>query len=60
MPNINLKDSRDRDAIVKAESVSQTSRVLYVPEDGLPVYTRKILKGSLDQDYNSLLSKYEG
>jgi len=55
MANINLTDPRKRDAVVKAESISPRSRVRYVGPKGGASYTRKVLKSTVDHDYDSLL-----
>ena len=55
MANINLTDPRKRDAVVKAESISPRSRVRYVGSKGGASYTRKVLKSTVDHDYDSLL-----
>lgn len=55
MANINLTDTRKRDAVVKAESISPRSRVRYVGPKGGASYTRKVLKSTVDHDYDSLL-----
>lgn len=55
MANINLTDPRKRDAVVKAESISPRSRVRYVGPKGGASYTRKVLKSTVDHDYDSML-----
>ena len=55
MANINLTDPRKRDAVVKAESISPRNRVRYVGPKGGASYTRKVLKSTVDHDYDSLL-----
>ncbi len=57
MANINLTDPRKRDAVVKAESISPRSRVRYVGPKGGASYTRKVLKSTVDHDYDSLLEQ---
>ncbi len=59
MPNINLTDSRGRDAQVKAEGVQTPRNVRYIDSEGDPVYTRKILQATIKHDYNTLVKKYE-
>ena len=54
MANINLTDPRKRDAVVKAESISPRSRVRYIGPKGGASYTRKVLKATVDHDYDSL------
>ena len=58
MPNINITDSRNRDAIVKAESVRVSERVRYVGPKGLGAWSRKILKSTIDHDIDALQEKY--
>ncbi len=58
MPNINLSDARLRDAVVKAESTRQRRTVFYQGPKKLPAYTRKVLKGAVHQDYESMLELY--
>lgn len=60
MPNVNLSDARMRDAVVKAESTRQRRTVFYQGPKKLPAYTRKVLKGAVHQDYESMLEKYNG
>ena len=60
MANINLTDSRNRDAVVKAESISLRNRVRYVGPKGGASYTRKVLKATVDHDYDSLMALAEG
>lgn len=57
MPNINLTDSRKRDAVVKAESVRITAPVRYVGPKGGRAYTRRVLKATVEHDYKSLLDQ---
>lgn len=57
MANINLTDPRKRDAVVKAESISPRSRVRYVGPKGGASYTRKVLKATVDHDYDTLLEQ---
>lgn len=57
MANINLTDPRKRDAVVKAESISPRSRVRYVGPKGGASYTRKVLKSTIEHDYETLLEK---
>ena len=58
MPNINISDARQRDAVVKAESTRQNRVVFYQDNKGLPAYTRKVLKGAVHQDYESMLEQF--
>lgn len=54
MPNINITDSRKRDAVVKAESVRVFEPVQYVGPKGGRASTRKVLKATVEHDYESL------
>src|SRR5215813_12411018 len=56
MPNINIRDSRKRDAVVRAEPVGIFARVQYVDKNGEPVKLRKVLKGDLERGYEKLLA----
>ncbi len=60
MANINLSNSKNRDAVVKAESISVRERIRYVGPKGGASYTRKVLKSTIDHDYNSLLEQADG
>jgi len=57
MPNINLTDSRKRDAVVKAESVRISEPVRYVGPKGGRAYTRRVLKATIDHDYDTLVEQ---
>lgn len=57
MPNINLTDSRKRDAVVKAESVRISDPVRYVGPKGGRAYTRRVLKATIDHDYETLVEQ---
>ena len=59
MPNVNLSDARARDAVVKAESTRKSRAIFYQGPKGLPAYTRKVLKGTVHQDYGTLLETYK-
>jgi len=60
MANINLTDSRKRDAVVKAESVTPRSRVRYLGPKGGAAYTRKVMKSTVEHDYDNLLELANG
>ena len=60
MPNVNLTDSRSRDAVVKAETTGVAEEIRYVDDEGQSAYTRKILKATVEHDYDTLLEKYNG
>ena len=57
MPNINLTDSRKRDAVVKAESVRISVPVRYVGPKGGRASTRRVLKATIDHDYDTLVEQ---
>ena len=59
MPNVNLSDARMRDAVVKAESTRRRRTIFYQGPKKLPAYTRKVLKGAVHQDYDSMLELYK-
>ncbi len=54
MPNINIRDSRDRDAVVKAEGVGTSESIRYIGPKGGQLYTRKVLKATVDHDFETL------
>lgn len=60
MANINLTDSRNRDAVVKAESVTPRARVRHLGPKGGAAYTRKVLKSTVEHDYDNLLALANG
>ena len=60
MPNVNLTDSRSRDAVVKAETTGVDEEVRYVDNENQPSYTRKILKATVEQDFETLVKNHEG
>ena len=60
MANINLTDPRKRDAVVKAESISARDRVRYIGPKGGASYTRKVLKATVDHDYDTLIEEADG
>jgi hypothetical protein len=60
MPNVNLRDARNRDALVRADSVRQTATVRYVDDKGGKVQLRKVLKGTLDNGLDALLAANDG
>ena len=59
MPNVNLSDARMRDAVVKAVSTRRRRTIFYQGPKKLPAYTRKVLKGAVHQDYESMLEKFK-
>jgi len=54
MPEINLSDSRKRDAVVKAESLRIRDRIRYLGPDGGYPRTHRILKSTVDHDLDAL------
>ncbi|MEE9303943.1 MAG: hypothetical protein V3U84_09160 [Thiotrichaceae bacterium] len=58
MANINLTDSRKRDAVVKAESIRVYGGVRYIGPKGGNAYIRKVLKSTVDHDYKTLLENH--
>ncbi len=60
MPNINLRDARNRDALVRADSVRQIASVRYVDDKGGKVQLRKVLKGTLDNGLDALMAANDG
>ena len=60
MPNINLRDGRNRDAMVSAISAAQYATVSYVDKDGAPAKTRKVVKAVGEMTYERLLAAKEG
>ena len=58
MPNVNLTDSRKRDAVVKAETTGVTEELRYVDNGGKNAYTRKILKATVDHDFDTLIDRF--
>ncbi len=54
MAEINLTDSRDRDARVNAESVTISSEYRWIDEEDLQVNSKKILRSVLGNDIGTL------
>jgi len=59
MPNVNLTNSNSRDAVVKAETIGVEEEVRYVDGEGQSAQTRKILKATVAQDYDTLVAKHD-
>jgi len=59
MPNINLSDDRGRDAVVKAESVRARAEVRYIGPKGQPAYSRRLLKATVAQSYDTLIEAHK-
>jgi len=60
MPTINLKDARNRDARVRAESVSERAIVRYVDPQGGAVSLRKVLRATAEHSYECLKAAHGG
>lgn len=58
MPNVNISDRRGRDAVVKAESVTVGAEVRYVDPAGRNSYVRRVLKSTVDHDFETLVEDY--
>jgi len=58
MPNINLSDKRNRDAVVKAESISIDEPIRYLGPKGGQTYTRRVLKCTTEHDYEALCEQF--
>ena len=56
MPNINLRDKRNRDAVVRAETIGQSATVQYVDKDGSHVRLRKVLKATSEHGLDRLMA----
>jgi len=57
MPDISLCNSQGRDAQVVAESVRITVRVRWVDDSNRQATSAKLLKGTIDRDYEALLAQ---
>jgi hypothetical protein len=60
MAEINLTDSRGRDAVVAAESVSIPLEYRWIDSDGAQAGTRKILKATMAQSLDALVAESGG
>jgi len=58
MAEINLSDSKGRDAVVSAESVTVTTQMRWIDDSGAQVGTRKILRSTLPHDIEALEKEY--
>jgi hypothetical protein len=54
MPNINLRDKRNRDALVRADGIAQSSVVRYVDKDGTQPKLRHVLRATAEHTYEKL------
>jgi hypothetical protein len=57
MPEISLMNSKGRDAQVMAESVRISQRVRWLDADDRQAGSARIMKGTIDRDYEALLSE---
>ena len=60
MPEINLSDSRGRDAVVSAESVTIPLNVRWIDDSGSQIESRKVLRATWDHDIQVLVEKHGG
>lgn len=58
MPNINITDSRQRDAVVKAENTAIQEEVRYVDSQGSVASTYKVLKATVAHDFDTLNRRF--
>jgi len=58
MPEINLSDSRQRDAVVKALGVRRREQLRWVAPDGSSPTNHRILKSTVDHDLDALQSRF--
>ncbi|QEG21196.1 hypothetical protein [Mariniblastus fucicola] len=60
MPEINISNSSDRDAVVSMESVATPLRVRWVDTQARQASNVRLLKSTLDHDTESLVKKFGG
>jgi hypothetical protein len=60
MPEISLANSKGRDAQVMAESVRVPVRIRWVDAEGRQASSARLLKGTIDRDFDALLVKTGG
>ncbi len=60
MGSINLSSSKNRDALVHTQSVSTTLRVRWIDDKGQPAGNVRMIKATLDHDYDALLASKGG
>src|SRR3954447_23096359 len=58
MRTINFANSKGRDAVVAAESVRRELKVRWIDPKGRQVQNVRLLRGTLDRDYDSLIKRY--
>jgi len=54
MPNLNLSDSRGRDAVVSGESVTQRAQVLWIDDEGDIVTSHRLLQSTSEHSLRGL------
>jgi hypothetical protein len=57
MPTINLRDARNRNAQVSAESIGSRTVVRQLGSDGAPAKMRKVLRGTIEHSLEQLLAQ---
>ena len=58
MPEIAISNSKGRDASVVAESVRVPMKIWWIDAEERIATSAKVLKGTLDRDYDALLQQY--
>ena len=58
MPEIAISNSRGRDASVVAESVRVPMKIWWIDSEDRIATSAKVLKGTLDRDYDALLGQF--
>ena len=58
MPEIAISNSKGRDAAVAAESIRVPMRIWWIDAEERNATSAKILKGTIDRDYEALLQKF--
>jgi len=58
MPEIAISNSKGRDASVVAESIRVPMRIWWIDVEDRIAVSAKILKGTIDRDYDALLQKF--
>jgi len=58
MAELNLTDSRGRDAVISADSVSIPLHVRWIDEKGRQASSRKVMKATIDQDVDALVKEH--
>ena len=58
MPEIAISNSKGRDAAVAAESIRVPMRIWWIDAEERNATSAKILKGTIDRDYDALLQKF--